>query len=59
MSAYLKNAWYDAAWSHEVGRQLLKRVIMEQSILFYRKEDGTACLRRPRSQHPGLRRHRP
>jgi phenylpropionate dioxygenase-like ring-hydroxylating dioxygenase large terminal subunit len=51
MSAYLKNAWYAAAWSHEIGRQLLKRVIMDQSILFYRKEDGTAVAMSNRCAH--------
>jgi phenylpropionate dioxygenase-like ring-hydroxylating dioxygenase large terminal subunit len=51
MSAYLKNAWYAAAWSHEVGRRLLKRVIMEQSIVFYRKEDGTAIAMSNRCAH--------
>jgi len=51
MSAYLKNAWYAAAWSHEIGRQLLKRVIMDESILFYRKEDGTAVAVSNRCAH--------
>jgi phenylpropionate dioxygenase-like ring-hydroxylating dioxygenase large terminal subunit len=39
---FLKNAWYAAAWSHEVSRTLLKRVIMEEAILFYRKEAESA-----------------
>ena len=38
--AYLTNAWYVAAWSNEVGRQLFTRTIMEQPILLYRKENG-------------------
>jgi phenylpropionate dioxygenase-like ring-hydroxylating dioxygenase large terminal subunit len=51
MSAYLKNAWYAAAWSPEIGRQLFKRVIMDESILFYRKEDGTAVAMSNRCAH--------
>jgi phenylpropionate dioxygenase-like ring-hydroxylating dioxygenase large terminal subunit len=51
MGAYLKNAWYAAAWSPEVGRDLLKRVIMDQAILFYRKEDGTAVAMSNRCGH--------
>lgn len=39
---YLKQAWYVAAWSDEVGRErLLERTIIEQSVLLYRREDGT------------------
>jgi vanillate O-demethylase monooxygenase subunit len=48
---FLKNAWYAAAWSHEVSRTLLKRVIMEDAILFYRKEDGTAVAMSNRCAH--------
>jgi phenylpropionate dioxygenase-like ring-hydroxylating dioxygenase large terminal subunit len=49
--SYLKNAWYAAAWSDEVGRHLLRRVIMDQAILFYRKEDGTAVALTNRCAH--------
>jgi phenylpropionate dioxygenase-like ring-hydroxylating dioxygenase large terminal subunit len=48
---YLKNAWYAAAWTHEVSRTLLKRVIMEEAILFYRKEDETAVAMSNRCAH--------
>jgi hypothetical protein len=37
---YLKNAWYVAAWSNEIGRDLVERTICEQPILLYRKENG-------------------
>ena len=37
---YLKNAWYVAGWSSEIGRELLERTICEQSIVLYRKENG-------------------
>lgn len=37
---YLKNAWYVAAWSSELGREILERTIIERSIALYRKEDG-------------------
>ncbi|MDF3872851.1 aromatic ring-hydroxylating dioxygenase subunit alpha [Pseudomonas putida] len=40
--AFLKQAWYVAAWADEVGREkLLERTIIEQSICLYRREDGT------------------
>lgn len=37
---YLRNAWYVAAWSSEIGRGLFERTILEQPILLYRKENG-------------------
>ena len=39
-SRYLRNAWYVAAWSSEVGRGLFERTILEQPVLLYRKENG-------------------
>src|SRR5438105_4672938 len=39
---YLRQAWYVAAWSNELGRDKpLERTIIEQAICLYRKEDGT------------------
>lgn len=40
--AYLLDAWYVAAWSHEVGRSLLERVICERPILLFRQQNGEA-----------------
>lgn len=39
----IKNAWYCAAWSTDVGEELFHRRIADVPILLYRKEDGTAC----------------
>lgn len=39
---YLRNAWYVAAWSSEVGRELMERTIVEEPVLLYRKESGEA-----------------
>ena len=39
---FLKNAWYAAAWSHEVKKELFERTIIGESILFYRKENNQA-----------------
>ena len=41
MTQYIRNAWYVAAWSREVGRQLLARRILDEPVLLYRKNDGT------------------
>ncbi len=37
---YLKNAWYVAAWDHELGRDPLAATIIEERIVLYRKTDG-------------------
>ena len=37
---YVRNAWYVAAWDHEIGRDMLRRIIMDQPIVLYRREDG-------------------
>lgn len=39
---YVKNLWCVAAWSHEVTRTPLQRVIMGDPIVFYRTTDGRA-----------------
>ena len=39
---FLKNAWYAAAWSYEVKKELFERTIIGVSILFYRKENNEA-----------------
>ncbi|MDI4655118.1 aromatic ring-hydroxylating dioxygenase subunit alpha [Xanthobacter autotrophicus] len=39
-STFPVNAWYAAAWDAEVKRELLSRVICNQKIVLYRKENG-------------------
>ena len=41
MSSFLKNAWYVAALSPAIGRQLLPVRILGESIVLYRTEDQT------------------
>ncbi|MFL6624297.1 MAG: Rieske 2Fe-2S domain-containing protein [Sulfurifustis sp.] len=38
---FLRNAWYVAAWGEEITRNLFSRQILGESVLMYRKEDGT------------------
>ena len=40
--AYPLNAWYPAAWSHEIGRDLFARKICDQNVVLYRRQDGAA-----------------
>jgi len=38
---YIRNCWYVAAWTHELGRdELLSRTIINQDILLYRAREG-------------------
>ena len=37
---FLRNAWYVAAWSHEISEGLHAKKILAQNIVFYRKKDG-------------------
>ena len=34
------NAWYAAAWDHEVKRSLLARTICGEQLVLYRQPDG-------------------
>ena len=37
---FLKNAWYVAAWSHEIGRDLKQIVVLGEKVCVYRTEAG-------------------
>src|SRR6202051_525275 len=50
--AYLRNAWYVAAWSDEVGDgQLVPRTNMDEPIVLYRKADGAVAAIGDRCAH--------
>lgn len=38
---YLNNAWYCAGWAGGLGRMPIAKTFLDQSILMYRREDGT------------------
>ncbi len=38
----LENAWYVAAWSKEITQTLTARIILNRSIVLYRRRDGVA-----------------
>ena len=39
---YVRNAWYMAAWSAELGKKPLGRTIMDEPVVFYRTSPGDA-----------------
>lgn len=51
MAGYLANAWYMAAWSHEVGEALLRRRLLGEPILLYRLGDGSVAALTDRCPH--------
>jgi vanillate O-demethylase monooxygenase subunit len=51
---FLKNHWYVAAWSEEIGRTPLARILLNESIVLFRKEDGTPVALANRCPHRNL-----
>lgn len=50
--SFIFNAWYAAAWSHEVKpAQMSKRTILEQKIVLYRTSSGQAVALQDRCPH--------
>src|SRR5215813_3829160 len=50
--AYLRNAWYVAAWSDDLADgQLLGRTIMKEPVVLYRKADGHVAAILDRCSH--------
>ena len=49
---YLRNAWYVAGWSDDIGdRTPVARTIMDEPIVFYRKADGGVAAIEDRCAH--------
>ncbi len=38
---YLRNAWYVAAWDHEIDSEPLARSILDEPVVLWRTDDGT------------------
>jgi vanillate O-demethylase monooxygenase subunit len=43
MANFVRNAWYPAAWSRDIGRSLTSREILGDPVVLYRKQDGTVA----------------
>jgi vanillate O-demethylase monooxygenase subunit len=53
-SAFIKNCWYVAAWSHEIGEDtLLGRIITGMPLLFWRDDNGKLVAFEDRCCHRG------
>lgn len=54
MSTFVRNQWYVAAYGREVGRDLLARTVLGESMVLYRTEDGQAVALADRCVHRGF-----
>jgi vanillate O-demethylase monooxygenase subunit len=50
----LRNHWYVAAWSKDLGQALLPRVVLDDMIVLYRAKDGTSVALEDRCPHRNL-----
>ncbi len=48
---FVRNAWYVGAWDHEVGRDMLRRIILDEPVVFFRREDGVPVALEDRCCH--------
>jgi vanillate O-demethylase monooxygenase subunit len=37
---FVRNAWYVAAWDHELSRSMLRRIILDQPVVLFRSTEG-------------------
>ncbi|MBB4613438.1 aromatic ring-hydroxylating dioxygenase subunit alpha [Novosphingobium taihuense] len=51
MMSFLRNAWYMAGWSDEVGATGLARKIIDKPVFLFRKADGTVAALLDRCPH--------
>ncbi len=51
---YVRNAWYVAGWSGNFDRTLKRVTMLEENIVIYRREDGTAVALEDRCPHKFL-----
>ena len=51
---FLKNHWYVAAWSDDVGPSLLPRKLLGEPVVLYRLADGTPVALQDRCPHRNL-----
>jgi len=43
MAKFVRNAWYPAAWTRDIGRSLTSRTILGENVVLYRKQDGNVA----------------
>lgn len=49
--SFVRNAWYPAAWSHELGRAFVARTMLGEKVVLYRTEAGAPVALEDRCCH--------
>ena len=49
--AFVRNAWYVAAWSSELDRTLRRQTILGEDVVMFRTQDGKPIALRDRCPH--------
>ena len=52
--AFLREYWYAAAWSSELGGEPVARTVLGEPVALYRRRDGTPAALANRCCHRGL-----
>ena len=53
-----RNYWYVAAWSHEIERSPLGRILLNEPLVLFRKKDGAVVALEDRCSHRGYPLHK-
>ena len=48
---FVRNAWYVAAWDHELTREMRRRIILDEPVLLFRTVDGAPVALEDRCCH--------
>lgn len=48
---FIRNSWYAAGWSREIGRQLTARTVLNEPVVMFRTEGGQAVALADRCAH--------
>jgi vanillate O-demethylase monooxygenase subunit len=48
---FIRNAWYAAGWSREIGRKLIARTLLNEPVVMFRTEGGQAVALADRCAH--------
>ena len=51
MGQFIRNAWYVAAWDHELSRSMLRRIVLEEPVVLFRTTEGKAVALEDRCCH--------
>ena len=49
--AFIFDAWYVAAWGEEITRAPMRRIFLDEPVVMYRRQDGTAVAMSDRCVH--------